>query len=160
MLHKGSGVGFCRLPRLQEYPNALVPVEQRRMCERFPLRYFQGRQRGLFQVRVEHACSAVADHVERPGNWKGCDRHPARQRLELHDAGLQVFDYGLGIMRAGTELGHEGEAIGWEGWAGHDPDTGETAVVFTNTCADSGALFSALAVLDPGFQDLADLVDP
>jgi D-alanyl-D-alanine carboxypeptidase len=80
----------------------------------------------------------------------------AAERLELHDAGLGVFTYGLGIMRAGTELGHEGEAIGWEGWAGHDPDSGETFVVFTTTCSDSPALFSALAVLDPGMQQLAD----
>ena len=81
----------------------------------------------------------------------------ASERLELHDAGLQVFDYGLGIMRAGTQLGHEGEAIGWEGWPGHDPATGETVVVFTTTCSDSPALFSALAVLDPGMQSLADI---
>ena len=81
----------------------------------------------------------------------------AAQRLELHDAGLQVFDYGLGVMRAGTELGHEGEAIGWEGWAGHDPDSGETFVVFTTTCSDGPALFSALAVLDSGMQQLADI---
>ncbi len=85
----------------------------------------------------------------------------AAQRLEMHDAALGgPLTYGLGIMQAGTQFGHEGEAIGWEGWAGHDPETGETAVVFTNTCADSGALFSALAVLDPGFQALADLIDP
>jgi D-alanyl-D-alanine carboxypeptidase len=81
----------------------------------------------------------------------------AAERLELHDAGLQVFDYGLGIMQAGTQFGHEGEAIGWEGWAGHDPEAGETFVVFTTTCSDSPALFSALAVLDPGMQQLADM---
>ncbi len=85
----------------------------------------------------------------------------AAERLEQHDAGLGgPLTYGLGIMQAGTQFGHEGEAIGWEGWAGHDPETGETAVVFTNTCADSGALFSALAVLDPEFQTVADLIDP
>lgn len=83
----------------------------------------------------------------------------AAQRIEMHDAGLVVFPYGLGIMQAGTQLGHEGEAIGWEGWAGHDPESGESYVVFTNTCADTGALFSALAVLDPGMQGLAELLD-
>jgi D-alanyl-D-alanine carboxypeptidase len=83
----------------------------------------------------------------------------AAQRLELHDAGLGVFTYGLGIMQAGTQLGHEGEAIGWEGWAGHDLESGETFVVFTTTCSDSPALFSALAVLDPGMQELADIFD-
>ena len=83
----------------------------------------------------------------------------AAERLEMHDAGLIIFTYGLGIMQAGTQLGHEGEAIGWEGWAGHDPDTGATSVVFTNTCSDSGALFKALALLDPELQGLADLLD-
>lgn len=57
------------------------------------------------------------------------------------------------------QLGHEGEAIGWEGWAGHDPATGEAFVVFTTTCSDGLALFSALAVLGPGVQELADLFD-
>ena len=80
----------------------------------------------------------------------------AAQRLEMHDAALGgPLTYGLGIMAVGTQFGHEGEAIGWEGWAGHDLDTGETAVVFTNTCADSGALFSALAVLDPSTRSRA-----
>ena len=83
----------------------------------------------------------------------------AAERLEMHDAALIFFTYGLGIMQVGSQYGHEGEAIGWEGWAGHDPDTGETSVVFTNTCSDSGALFRALALLDPQLQDLADLLD-
>ena len=88
----------------------------------------------------------------------------AAERLQMHDAGLGPFSYGLGIMRPnegfGGQYGHEGEAIGWEGWAGHDPDTGESYVVFTNTCSDTGALFSALAVLDPGVQALAEGFDP
>ena len=84
----------------------------------------------------------------------------AAERLELHDADLGLGTYGLGIMQVAGQLGHEGEAIGWEGWAGHDPETGETFVVFTNTCADTGALFSALAVLDPAIQPLADIIDP
>jgi D-alanyl-D-alanine carboxypeptidase len=88
----------------------------------------------------------------------------AAERLQMHDAGLGAFTYGLGIMRPiegfGNQYGHEGEAIGWEGWAGHDPDTDESYVVFTNTCSDGGALFSALAVLDPRVQALADALDP
>jgi hypothetical protein len=74
----------------------------------------------------------------------------------MHDADLGPFLYGLGIMKLEGQYGHEGEAIGWEGWAGHDPETGETFVVFTNTCSDSGALLSALAVLDPDVQGLAN----
>jgi len=61
----------------------------------------------------------------------------AAQRIEMHDADLGVFTYGLGR-------------------AGHDPETGQTTVVFTNTCADSTALFEAVAVLDPSVQPLAD----
>ena len=84
----------------------------------------------------------------------------AAERLEMHDAGLGVFTYGLGISQFaegfGTQYGHEGEAIGWEGWAGHDPATGESFVVFTNTCADSLPMLSALAVLDPSVQPLVD----
>jgi D-alanyl-D-alanine carboxypeptidase len=86
----------------------------------------------------------------------------AEQRIEMHDAGLGFFTYGLGIMQfvegLGGQYGHEGEAIGWEGWAGHDPETGQTTVVFTNTCSDSAALFKAIAVLDPEVQPLADLL--
>ncbi len=84
----------------------------------------------------------------------------AAQRIEMHDAGLGVFTYGLGIMQFvegfGGQYGHEGEAIGWEGWAGHNPETGQTTVVFTNTCSDSTPLFEAVAVLDPDVQPLAD----
>ena len=86
----------------------------------------------------------------------------AAERIEMHDGGLGVFTYGLGISQfvegIGTQYGHEGEAIGWEGWAGHDADTGETYVVFTNTCSDSAALFKALALLDPTVQPLVDLL--
>ncbi|MEX1344825.1 MAG: serine hydrolase domain-containing protein, partial [Candidatus Limnocylindrales bacterium] len=72
----------------------------------------------------------------------------AAERLEVEDIRIGA-PYGLGIMQLGTELGHEGEAIGWEGWAGHDPDSGVTSVIFTNTCHDSGALFGAMQATDP-----------
>ncbi len=78
----------------------------------------------------------------------------AEARLQLHDFGGAPFMYGLGMMQLGNEWGHEGEAIGWEGWAGHDPDTGLSAVVATNTCSDSEALFDALGVLDPAIGQL------
>ena len=64
--------------------------------------------------------------------------------------------YGLGMMQFSNQLGHEGEAIGWEGWAGHDPDTGLTVVVFTNTCSDSAAVFQALGAVDPVFAPTAE----
>lgn len=84
----------------------------------------------------------------------------AAERLEMHDAGIAPFTYGLGILALESQYGHEGEAIGWEGWVGHDPAKGESFVVFTTTCSDTGALFSALAVLDPAIQTLADQIDP
>ncbi|MEA2025778.1 MAG: serine hydrolase [Chloroflexota bacterium] len=78
----------------------------------------------------------------------------AEARLQVKDIGAIPFMYGLGIIQFGNEWGHEGEAIGWEGWAGHDPDTGLSAVIATNTCADTGALFQALGVLDPAIGQL------
>jgi len=76
----------------------------------------------------------------------------AEARLQFHDFGSFGALYGLGIMQLLDEVGHEGEAIGWEGWAGRNPESGVSAVVFTNTCADTGALFSALGVIDPEFR--------
>jgi D-alanyl-D-alanine carboxypeptidase len=73
----------------------------------------------------------------------------AEARIDWHDFGSPPFTYGLGLMSFANIVGHEGEAIGWEGWAGTDPESGITAVVFTNTCSDSGALFQALGALDP-----------
>jgi D-alanyl-D-alanine carboxypeptidase len=80
----------------------------------------------------------------------------AAARLEMHDANLGVFPYGLGIMQFASQYGHEGEAIGWEGWASHDPDSGVTAVLFTNTCSDSAVIFPVLAVLDPSTKPAVD----
>ena len=73
----------------------------------------------------------------------------AEARLQVKDINAIPFRYGLGIIQLANEWGHEGEAIGWEGWAGHDPDTGLSAVVATNTCSDAGVLLQALATLDP-----------
>jgi D-alanyl-D-alanine carboxypeptidase len=79
-------------------------------------------------------------------------------RLQFHDAALGPMEYGLGVIRFGNQVGHEGEAIGWEGWAGQDPATGLNAVVFTTTCADSAVVFKALGVLDPAFAPTAKVL--
>lgn len=84
----------------------------------------------------------------------------AQTRLQFHDVALGPMQYGLGLIRFGNQVGHEGEAIGWEGWVGQDPATGLNAVVFTNTCADSAIIFQALGVIDPGFKPTADAVFP
>jgi len=71
----------------------------------------------------------------------------AAQRLEPRYV-LDIIDsYGLGIIKTGPIFGHSGEALGWEGWAAHDPDTGFSLVVFTNTCGDSGAILPAIIQL-------------
>lgn len=84
----------------------------------------------------------------------------ADARLQFHDAALGPPQYGLGIMRFGNQVGHEGEAIGWEGWVGQDPTTGLKAVVFTNTCKAGEPVFQALGVIDPGFKATADELFP
>jgi hypothetical protein len=80
----------------------------------------------------------------------------ADARLQFHDADLTPMLYGLGLIRFGNQVGHEGEAIGWEGWVGQDPETGLSAVVFTTTCSDSAVVFKALGVIDPSFAPTAD----
>lgn len=72
----------------------------------------------------------------------------AEARLTMTDIGVGT-PYGLGIQQIGTEFGHLGEAIGWEGWAGHDPESGITSVIFTNTCNDIPVVLGELGILDP-----------
>jgi hypothetical protein len=57
-----------------------------------------------------------------------------------------------------NEIGHQGEAIGWEGWAGHDPDTGLTAVLFTNTCSDIVEVLKGTGAVDPAFESYAEML--
>jgi D-alanyl-D-alanine carboxypeptidase len=84
----------------------------------------------------------------------------AEARLGFHDAALGPMQYGLGLIKVGNQVGHGGEAIGWEGWVGHDPATGRSAVVFTTTCSDSAVVFKSLGVIDPGFAPTADALFP
>jgi hypothetical protein len=56
------------------------------------------------------------------------------------------------------EIGHQGEAIGWEGWAGHDPDTGLTAVIFTITCSDIVEVLKGTGAVDPAFESYAEML--
>ena len=84
----------------------------------------------------------------------------AAARLGFHDAALGPMQYGLGLLEFGNQVGHLGEAIGWEGWAGQDPETGLYAVVFTNTCKDAEVVFKALGVIDPGFAPTVDEIFP
>jgi len=73
------------------------------------------------------------------GRWAatglGTDLLPpalARQRLDTHDIGGDV--YGLGIKRFGAWYGHDGDAFGWDSLAVHNPTTGVTFVAVANAC--------------------------
>ncbi|MFN8623882.1 MAG: serine hydrolase domain-containing protein [Chloroflexota bacterium] len=79
----------------------------------------------------------------------------AQARQTYRQIGLGPLTYGLGLIQFGDQVGHEGEAIGWEGWVGQHPATGRSAVVFTTSCADSEVVFRALAILDPAFAPTA-----
>ncbi len=58
--------------------------------------------------------------------------------------------YGLGILQIGPWLGHEGEAIGWEALALHDPDTGTSIAMAANGCGGLvGGFLDVLGSLDP-----------
>lgn len=73
----------------------------------------------------------------------------AAERLTTSDIGDGLL-YGLGIMQLGPWIGHEGDAIGWETLAVHDPGTGATFVAASNTCGDvSLILLSALLAVYP-----------
>lgn len=67
----------------------------------------------------------------------------------MNDIGIG-FPYGMGIMAFGPWIGHEGDAIGWESLAVHDPTTGATFAAATNTCGDASTLLlSLLAAIYP-----------
>ena len=73
----------------------------------------------------------------------------AADRLETNDIGAGV-PYGMGIMAVGPWIGHEGDAIGWESLAVHDPTTGATFAAAANSCGDvSLALFGLLGTIYP-----------
>lgn len=67
----------------------------------------------------------------------------ASKRLKTRSIGFGL-NYGLGMMRVGPWYGHEGEAIGWEGIAFHNPKTGVTFVAQTNAAAGASELLVAL----------------
>ena len=77
----------------------------------------------------------------------------ASQRLDTADVGLGPFEYGLGIIKLGPSYGHEGEAIGWEAWAGHNPETDVTVVIATNGCSVGQDLLLAAGGLEPDLMD-------
>lgn len=57
--------------------------------------------------------------------------------------------YGLGIMRAGPFVGHEGEEFGWEAWAIADPGTGRTVVLAGNACGIGAQLIKGAQTIFP-----------
>ena len=76
----------------------------------------------------------------------------AAQRLETADVGLGPFEYGLGIIKLGPSYGPEGEAVGWEAWVSHNPETDVTVVIATNGCSVVEDLLLAAGGLDPALM--------
>jgi D-alanyl-D-alanine carboxypeptidase len=72
-------------------------------------------------------------------------RRLAKARLKTKDIG-DGLQYGMGIMRWGPWVGHQGEALGYETWAMHNTKTGATYVASVNACCGATGV-SALAPL-------------
>lgn len=62
---------------------------------------------------------------------------------------LPPFGYGLGLMKLGPFVGHEGEWFGWEALALHDPKTDRTVVVAGNAAAIGVTLFDIAGGIYP-----------
>ena len=81
------------------------------------------------------------------------DDSTVEQRLNVRPL-PEGIPYGLGIMQLGPWIGHEGEAIGWEALAVHDPDSGVSIALAGNGC---GGLFTGfLEVLGTLYPDTMD----
>lgn len=68
----------------------------------------------------------------------------ARLKTQTVQSGL---DYGMGIIRWGSWVGHQGEALGYETWAMHNTETGATYVGVVNGCCGSTGLASVAPLL-------------
>ncbi len=67
----------------------------------------------------------------------------AKERLNMKTI-PGVGEYGLGIQRLGDWYAHDGETYGWEALVLHDPKTGVTAAVATNSAAGAVLAFAAM----------------
>lgn len=92
------------------------------------------------------------------GRWAatttGTELLPAEMadaRLAARDIGIGGVDYGLGIARYGSWYGHDGEALGWQSLAVHNPATGVSFVAAVNAC--SGMLDDLLGLLRTLYPD-------
>ncbi|MFM8303207.1 MAG: serine hydrolase domain-containing protein [Actinomycetota bacterium] len=68
----------------------------------------------------------------------------ARLKTKTVQEGL---DYGLGIIKWGPWVGHQGEALGYETWALHNTKTGVTYVGVVNACCGDVSLASLAPLL-------------
>jgi len=96
--------------------------------------------------------STLADLGKWAATTTGADLLPdsAREsRLDTRDIG--GVEYGLGIARFGSWYGHDGEALGWQSIALHNPTTGVTFVAAVNAC--SGMREHLLGLLNTLYPD-------
>lgn len=96
--------------------------------------------------------STLADIGQWTATTTGTDLLPAgvrEKRLDTQDIG--GVEYGLGIARFGSWYGHDGEALGWQSIALHNPTTGVTFVAAVNAC--SGLREDLLGLLHTLYPD-------
>ena len=83
----------------------------------------------------------------------------ASARLGFHDAALGPMQYGLGLIQLGNQVGHEGEAIGWEGFRRADPDRPIRGRLHHHVRGHRGRLQGARGHR-PGFAPTAESIFP
>ena len=77
--------------------------------------------------------------------------NPEMQQIRLDSMkplpGSNAPQYGLGIVKLGPLIGHDGQIPGYMTFMGHDPDTGLTVVIGTNLATVPDGEGSALVIL-------------
>ncbi|WP_158545461.1 serine hydrolase domain-containing protein [Bremerella cremea] len=95
----------------------------------------------------------LATYVEALVNGGLLDQAMQKERLaSLKPTNPDLADspeYGLGIVKLGPMLGHDGSLPGYQSFMGHDPETGITLIVWTNlqTSPNGGETANGIAKL-------------
>ncbi len=82
-----------------------------------------------------------------------------RSQFEPLAEGAPLYDYGLGLLRAGSWTGHTGSIPGWTTLAVRDGDSGAIVVMAINSSGDTASLDQnvLLEQLYPGTTNFAEL---
>jgi D-alanyl-D-alanine carboxypeptidase len=66
-------------------------------------------------------------------------------------------EYGLALAKFGPMIGHDGSLPGFQSFMGHDPESGNTLIVFTNLQDSPAGLMTANEIARPIIEALANL---